>query len=40
MHSEQGEFMSRINETGAYNDEVVAQMRAAIEAFKATVSYE
>jgi hypothetical protein len=25
-----------INETGAYNDEIVAEMRQAIEAFKAT----
>jgi F-type H+-transporting ATPase subunit alpha len=36
MNSEKAEFMNNINETGAYNDEVVAEMRQAIEAFKAT----
>jgi F-type H+-transporting ATPase subunit alpha len=40
MNSEKSEFMNTINETGAYNDEVVAEMSAAIEAFKATQSYE
>jgi F-type H+-transporting ATPase subunit alpha len=39
MYSAKGEFMSTVNETGAYNDELVAEMRAAIEAFKATQSY-
>jgi F-type H+-transporting ATPase subunit alpha len=39
MNSEKAEFMQAINQTGAYNDEVVAEMRAAIEAFKATQSY-
>ena len=36
MNSEKAEFMNNINETGAYNDDVVAEMRQAIEAFKAT----
>jgi F-type H+-transporting ATPase subunit alpha len=36
MNSEKAEFMKMINETGAYNDEIVAEMRQAIEAFKAT----
>jgi len=36
MNSEKAEFMHNINETGAYNDDVVAEMRQAIEAFKAT----
>ena len=40
MNSEKSEFMNNVNETGAYNDEIVAEMRAAIEAFKATQSYE
>ena len=40
MHSQKSEFMNTINETGAYNDDVVAEMREAIEAFNATQSYE
>jgi F-type H+-transporting ATPase subunit alpha len=36
MNSEKSEFMNNINETGAYNDEIVAEMRQSIEAFKAT----
>ena len=32
MNSEQGEFMSTVNETGAYNDDIVDTMRGAIEA--------
>jgi len=39
MNSEKSEFMSMVNETGAYNDDVVTEMRAAIEAFKSTQSY-
>jgi F-type H+-transporting ATPase subunit alpha len=39
MNAEYGEFMTRINETGAYDDDIVAEMRAAIEKFKATQSY-
>ena len=39
MNSEKAEFMDNINATGAYNDEIVAEMRAAIEAFKATQTY-
>jgi len=40
MNSEKSEFMNNINQTGAYNDDIVAEMREAIEAFKATQSYE
>ena len=40
MASQKSEFMDMINESGAYSDEIVAEMRAAIEAFKATQSYE
>ena len=40
MNSQKSEFMANINQTGAYNDEIVAEMRAAIEAFKATQSFE
>jgi hypothetical protein len=39
MKSEHGEFMSKVNETAAYNDEIVAEMRQAIEAYKTTVSF-
>ena len=39
MNSEYADFMGRANETGAYDDEVVAEMNAAIEKFKATQSY-
>jgi F-type H+-transporting ATPase subunit alpha len=39
MHAEKAEFMRTVNETGAYNDEIVAEMRQAIEAFKATQAY-
>ncbi len=39
MNAEKAEFMQNINETGAYNDEIVEEMRAAIEAFKATQTY-
>ena len=39
MNAEKAEFMQNINETGAYNDEIVEEMRAAIEAFKSTQTY-
>jgi F-type H+-transporting ATPase subunit alpha len=39
MNSQHGDFMKMINETGAYNDEIVAQMKQAIEAYKATASF-
>jgi F-type H+-transporting ATPase subunit alpha len=39
MNSEYADFMDRANETGAYDDDVVAEMNAAIEKFKATQSY-
>ncbi|MFM8353911.1 MAG: F0F1 ATP synthase subunit alpha, partial [Gammaproteobacteria bacterium] len=39
MREHHADFISTINETGAYNDDIVAQMRKAIEAFKATVSF-
>jgi len=39
MKAEHGDFMKSVNETGAYNDDIVAQMKAAIEAYKQTVSF-
>jgi len=39
MNSEKAEFMKMINETGAYSDDIVAEMKQAIETFKATQSW-
>jgi F-type H+/Na+-transporting ATPase subunit alpha len=39
MNSNHGDFMQMVNETGAYNDDIVKQMKAAIEAYKKTVSF-
>jgi F-type H+-transporting ATPase subunit alpha len=39
MHQNHGEFMRTVTQTGAYNDEIVAEMRSAIQAYKATVSF-
>lgn len=39
MNAEHGEFMDNINRTGAYDDDIVAEMRSAIESFKSTQSY-
>jgi F-type H+/Na+-transporting ATPase subunit alpha len=39
MNANHADFMNTVNETGAYNDDIVAQMRAGIEAYKQTVSY-
>jgi F-type H+/Na+-transporting ATPase subunit alpha len=39
MNAEHADFMKHVNETGAYNDDIVAQMKAAIEAYKQTVSF-
>ncbi|MEZ5558531.1 MAG: F0F1 ATP synthase subunit alpha [Pseudomonadales bacterium] len=39
MKSKHGDFMDRVNATGAYNDEIVTEMKHAIEAYKATVSF-
>ncbi len=39
MNSEKAEFMKNITETGAYNDDIVAEMKQAIEAYKATASF-
>ncbi|MBV1905707.1 MAG: F0F1 ATP synthase subunit alpha [Pseudomonadales bacterium] len=36
MKAECAEFITRINETGDYNDEVVSELKAAVEAFKAS----
>ena len=36
MHSEHGDFMKRIDETGEYNEEVVGYLRTALEKFKET----
>lgn len=35
MHSEHGEFLAKINDTGEYNDEVEAGLKSAVEDFKA-----
>jgi F-type H+/Na+-transporting ATPase subunit alpha len=39
MHAEHGDFMAQVDREGAYNDEVVAAMRSAVEAFKKTQTY-
>ncbi|MFW6092362.1 MAG: F0F1 ATP synthase subunit alpha [Pseudomonadota bacterium] len=39
MNSEHADFMKNVNETGVYNDDVVAEMRQGIEAYKQTVSF-
>ena len=39
MRTEHGEWMADITETGAYDDEVEAHMKEAVEAFKSTHSY-
>jgi F-type H+-transporting ATPase subunit alpha len=36
MHEEHGSFMKRIDETGAYDDDVAETMKSAIERFKET----
>ena len=39
MRTEHGEWMADITETGAYDDEIEAHMKEAVEAFKSTHSY-
>lgn len=39
MKAEHGAFMDDINDTGRYGDDVVAQLKSAIETFKATQTY-
>jgi F-type H+-transporting ATPase subunit alpha len=39
MNAEHGDFMKQINDTGAYNDEIVSTMRSAVEQFKKTGTY-
>ena len=39
MKAEYTDFFNTINETGAYNDDVVGTLREAIEKFKATQTY-
>jgi len=39
MHAEHGELMSKIVETGDYNDEIEAAFKGAIEKFKATQTW-
>ncbi len=39
MKEEHADFMDETNRTGAYNDDVVATMKKAIETFKATRTY-
>ncbi len=40
MKSEHAEFMNTVNESGAYNDDVVAEMKKGIEGYKSTVSFQ
>jgi F-type H+-transporting ATPase subunit alpha len=39
LKSKYSELLDSINESGAYDDDVEAQMKAAIEDFKATSSW-
>ncbi len=39
MHAEHADFMREINATGAYNDDIVATLKSAIEKFKATSAW-
>jgi F-type H+-transporting ATPase subunit alpha len=39
MHAEHGEIMSRIVETGDYNDEIETTFKAAIEKFIKTQTW-
>lgn len=39
MHSEHDDFMKRIDDTGAYDDDIVAIMKKAIESFKETQTW-
>jgi F-type H+-transporting ATPase subunit alpha len=39
MQTNHADFMKKINETGAYNDGIVSEMRQAIETYKTSVSF-
>jgi F-type H+-transporting ATPase subunit alpha len=39
MNSEKSEFMKNVNDTGAYDDDIVAEMKQAIEAYKAQANF-
>ncbi|MCZ6710636.1 MAG: F0F1 ATP synthase subunit alpha, partial [Gammaproteobacteria bacterium] len=39
MNSEKGEFMKTINDSGAFDDDIVAEMKQAIEAYKAQANF-
>jgi F-type H+-transporting ATPase subunit alpha len=39
MNSEKSEFMKNVNETGAYDDGIVDEMKQAIEAYKAQANF-
>lgn len=39
MHSEHGDLLAHINETGDYNDDIEAQFKAAIDKFKSTQTW-
>ena len=39
MNAEHGEFMQNINDTGAYNDDIVSTLHGAIKKFKETQAY-
>jgi F-type H+-transporting ATPase subunit alpha len=34
MRTEKTDFLNSLNDTGSYNDDIVAEMKAALEAFK------
>jgi len=39
MNSEKSEFMKKINDTGAFDDDIVAEMKQGIEAYKAQANF-
>jgi len=39
MNSEHGELLSKINETGDYDDEIESSFRDALEKFKSTQTW-
>ena len=39
MHSEHADFMSEVDQSGAYNDDVESRMKKAIETFKSTQTW-
>ena len=39
MNSEKAEFMNNVNESGGFDDGIVAEMKQAIEAYKAQANF-